>query len=42
MAFSGASKQHTLIDYPQLEADDFLTVYAYAAELAAGDKVSLR
>jgi hypothetical protein len=28
-------------DYPQLEPEDFLAVYAYAAELAAGRK-SLR
>lgn len=37
---SGASPQQILADYPQLEADDFLAVYAYAAELAAGSKVS--
>jgi uncharacterized protein (DUF433 family) len=36
----GASQQHILADYPQLEPDDFLAVYAYAAELAAGRKVS--
>ena len=36
----GASQQQILADYPQLEADDFLAVYAYAAELAAGNKVS--
>jgi uncharacterized protein (DUF433 family) len=35
----GASQQQILADYPQLEPDDFL-VYAYAAELAAGRKVS--
>ncbi|MGO9231517.1 MAG: DUF433 domain-containing protein [Bryobacteraceae bacterium] len=32
----GASQQQILEDYPQLEPDDFLAVYAYAAELAAG------
>ena len=37
---SGASQQQILADYPQLEPDDFLAVYAYAAELAAGAKVS--
>jgi uncharacterized protein (DUF433 family) len=37
---SGASQQQILTDYPQLEPDDFLAVYAYAAELAAGGKAS--
>ena len=37
---SGASQQQILADYPQLEPDDFLAVYAYAAELAAGRRVS--
>jgi uncharacterized protein (DUF433 family) len=37
---SGASREQILADYPQLEPDDFLAVYAYAAELAAGTKVS--
>ena len=37
---SGASQQQILADYPQLEPDDFLAVYAYAAELAARSKVS--
>ena len=37
---SGASPQQILADYPQLEPDDFLAVYAYAAELAAGRKAS--
>jgi uncharacterized protein (DUF433 family) len=32
---SGASQQQILADYPQIEPDDFLAVYAYAAELAA-------
>lgn len=32
---SGASEREILQDYPQLEPDDFLAVYAYAAELAA-------
>lgn len=36
---SGASPQQILADYPQLEADDFLAVYAYAAELVAGRKI---
>lgn len=37
---SGASQQQILADYPQLEPDDLLAVYAYAAELAAGSSVS--
>jgi len=37
---NGASHQQILADYPQLEADDFLAVYAYAADLAGGRKVS--
>ncbi len=37
---SGASQGQILADYPQLEPDDFLAVYAYAAELAAAAKVS--
>jgi uncharacterized protein (DUF433 family) len=37
---NGASQQQILADYPQLEPDDFLAVYAYVAELAAGRKVS--
>ena len=37
---SGASQQQILADYPQLEPEDFLAVYAYAAELAAGRKAS--
>ena len=37
---NGASQQQILADYPQLEPDDFLAVYAYAAELAAARKVS--
>jgi uncharacterized protein (DUF433 family) len=37
---SGSSQEQILADYPQLERDDFLAVYAYAAELAAGTKVS--
>ena len=36
----GASDRQILADYPQLEPDDFLAVYAYAAELAARTKVS--
>jgi uncharacterized protein (DUF433 family) len=38
---SGASQQQILADYPQLESDDFLAVYAYAAELAARGKASM-
>jgi uncharacterized protein (DUF433 family)/predicted nuclease of predicted toxin-antitoxin system len=34
---SGASQEQILADYPQLEPDDFLAVYADAAELA-GDQ----
>jgi uncharacterized protein (DUF433 family) len=37
---SGASQQQILADYPQLEPEDFLAVYAYAAELAAERKVT--
>ena len=37
---NGAPQQQILADYPQLEPDDFLAVHAYAAELAAGRKVS--
>ena len=37
---SGASQQQILSDYPQLAPEDFLAVYAYAAELAAGNKAS--
>ena len=36
----GASQTQILGDYPQLEPDDFLAVYAYAAELARGAKAS--
>ena len=36
----GASQEQIMSDYPQLESEDFLAVYAYAAELAAGCKVS--
>jgi len=37
---AGASQEQILADYPQLEPEDFLAVYAYAAELAAARKVS--
>ena len=37
---TGASQEHILADYPQLEAEGFLAVYAYAAELAGGHKAS--
>jgi uncharacterized protein (DUF433 family) len=37
---NGASQHQILADYPQLEPDDFLAVYAYAAALAAQSKVS--
>ena len=37
---SGSSQQQILADYPQLEPEDFLAVYTYAAELAAGSKAS--
>jgi uncharacterized protein (DUF433 family) len=33
---SGASQQQILADYPRLEQDGFLAVYAYAADLVAG------
>jgi uncharacterized protein (DUF433 family) len=32
---AGSSPQQILADYPQLEPDDLLAVYAYSAELAA-------
>ncbi len=35
----GASQAQILADYPQLEPEDFLAVYAYAAGLAAGSRV---
>ena len=34
----GASQEQILADYPQLELDDFLAVYAYAAELAGANR----
>ena len=37
---AGASQQQILADYPQLEPEDFLAVYAYAAELASECKAS--
>jgi uncharacterized protein (DUF433 family) len=40
MAFRWGAQAQILADYPQLEPDDFLAVYAYAAELAAGTRVS--
>ncbi len=36
----GASERQILADYPQLEREDFLAVYAFAAELAAERKMS--
>lgn len=36
----GASQAQILSDYPQLEPDDFLAVYAYAAGLAGAAKAS--
>ena len=39
---SGASQDQILSDYPQLETEDFLAVYAYAAELTAERKASER
>lgn len=36
----GASQSQLLEDYPQLEPDDFLAVYAYAAELAGQTRVA--
>lgn len=39
---SGASPEQILDDYPQLERDDFLAIYAYAADLAAGRKIAGR
>ena len=37
---SGATQQQILSDYPQLEAQDFLAVFAYAAELTADQQTS--
>ena len=37
---NGASQHQIHQDFPQLEADDFLAVYAFAAELAASNKVA--
>jgi uncharacterized protein (DUF433 family) len=37
---NGTSQQQILADYPQLEPDDFLAVYGYAADLAAGCEAS--
>ncbi|HEY1948452.1 MAG TPA: DUF433 domain-containing protein [Bryobacteraceae bacterium] len=39
---TGASQDQILSDYPQLETEDFLAVYAYAAELTAERKASER
>ncbi len=39
---NGASMQQILADYPQLEPEDFLAVYAYSAELAATGSESKR
>ncbi len=36
----GASQEQILADYPQLEPEDFLAVYVYAAELAARSRAS--
>ena len=37
---NGASQEQILSDYPQLEPEDFLAVYAYAARLTAERKLS--
>ena len=37
---NGATQEQILADYPQLEQEDFRAIYAYAAELAAGRRVS--
>ena len=37
---SGETQEQILADYPQLEAQDFLAVFAYAAELAGGQQTS--
>lgn len=39
---SGTSQQQIFKDYPQLQPDDFLALYAYSAELAARGKTSQR
>jgi uncharacterized protein (DUF433 family) len=36
----GASEEQILEDCPQLEPDDFLAIFAYAADMAAGNGVS--
>ncbi len=38
---NGATQQQILADFPQLEAEDFLAIYAYAAQLAAADHRNL-
>ena len=37
---SGSSPEQILADYPQLERDDLLAVYAFAAALARERKIS--
>jgi hypothetical protein len=39
---SGSSAEQILADYPQLEPDDILAVYAYAAELGRTERSSHR
>ena len=34
----GATQEQILADYPQLEVEDFLAIYAFAADLAAVDR----
>ncbi len=36
----GTSQQQLLADYPQLKPEDFLAVYAFAADLAARSRAS--
>jgi len=36
----GTTQDQILADYPQLEAEDFVAVFAHAAGLAAGRKTS--
>lgn len=37
----GASQEQILSDFPQLQKDDFLAVYAYAAALAAAERKTI-
>jgi uncharacterized protein (DUF433 family) len=38
MAFERCNPEQILADYPQIASEDFLAIYACAAELAAADR----